>query len=384
MRKRALAVFWLTRNILKVNFRKKATLITFFILPILGILISIGAYSHTGSAASRIGVLDRDQSSLSGDLTKALDGEFKVTRLHEKELDRAIIEGTIDCAVIIPRGFEAGVIYRQQIEKLQLISLKGEAGSVWLKRYLDILLQNMKDIGEGSGGDRKIFAQINHAYRQERIAIQAVNVGDQSRSKEMTTQSIGFLILFMLVGVGNSVEMILKEKRNRTYYRICAAPVSSRSYVSGNVLANLVIVMIQVLLALLVMTRVFRFNTYVPFWQLYMILVLFGLAAIGLGLLIVAVSRDTTQAGVLQNLIIVPTCFLAGCFWPAEIMPQGLRRMGDFLPQKWAMAAIQKLQDGAGLAQVGIHILIILAFALTFFLIAAYLFSRNEDMKGFV
>ncbi len=193
----------------------------------------------------------------------------------------------------------------------------------------------------------------------------------------MTSQSIGFL-MFMMIGAGSTAQMILKEKRNRTYFRICAAPVNGRTYVMGNVLANLVIVIIQILLTLFFMSRVFHIDTYVPSPQLFLILAAFVPAAIGLGLLVVAFAGDSRQANNLQTLIVTPTCLLAGCFWPLEIMPGAVRRVTDFLPQTWAIAAIQKLQGGGHFDQIFMHLSIILAFALDFFLVAAYGFSRSH------
>jgi len=75
---------------------------------------------------------------------------------------------------------------------------------------------------------------------------------------------------------------------------------------------------------------------------------------------------------------------ISGCFWPMEIMPKSLQRIADFLPQKWTIGAIQKLQMGGSTDQIIINLLIIVAFALTFFLVAAYRFGRNDSVKTFI
>jgi ABC-2 type transport system permease protein len=113
-------------------------------------------------------------------------------------------------------------------------------------------------------------------------------------------------------------------------------------------------------------------------------MVLFGLAAIGLGVLIVSFADDSKQASTMQNLIITPSCMLTGCFWPVEIMPKSLQRIADFLPQKWTIGAIQKLQMGGSFDETIINLWIIAAFALTFFLAAAYRFGRNDSVKTFI
>lgn len=249
---------------------------------------------------------------------------------------------------------------------------------------MNIYTKNLRDIAVASGGKQEIFNKIYDNFQQEKLSLKVSKVQDRTKSMGMTSQSIGFLIMFMMVGAINTAEMILKEKRNRTYYRICSAPVNGRTYVVGNVLANLTLVILQVFLVILLMTKVFGIETYIPFQQLFLILIFFGLAAIGLGLVIVAFSKDSKQANTLQLLLVTPTCLLAGCFWPVEIMPKTAQRIADFLPQRWAIAAVQKLQEGANFNQVLPNISIILAFALAFFLVAAYRFSRNDSVQTFI
>ncbi|MFZ3171346.1 MAG: ABC transporter permease [Carboxydocellales bacterium] len=82
--------------------------------------------------------------------------------------------------------------------------------------------------------------------------------------------------------------------------------------------------------------------------------------------LIVAFSTDSKQAG---------------CFWPIEIMPKTAQRIADFLPQRWVLDTVQKLQAGNSFSQILPNVSIILAFALVFFLIAAYRFGRNDSLK---
>jgi ABC-2 type transport system permease protein len=86
----------------------------------------------------------------------------------------------------------------------------------------------------------------------------------------------------------------------------------------------------------------------------------------------------------LMNLIITPSCMLAGCFWPIGVMPEYLQKFANFLPQKWALDAMRKLQTEGNLGSITMEITILLAFAAAFFLIAAYRFSKTNDVKSFV
>jgi ABC-2 type transport system permease protein len=378
-------VCWLALNIFRVNFRKRITFIIFFILPVCGIAFSFVINDYAGSGLSKIAVIDYDHSFLSKDVARSLNeaGQFRITAMKSKEMQHKIISGEIDCALIIPAGF-AESIYRRQIPKISLVSVQGQAAAAWIKNYLQAVLVDLQDIGTAAGGNAETFNKIYRHYQQEQHSVRIIQIADQTANKGMTTKNIGFLIMLMMFGVGNTSELILKEKRNRTYHRICAAPVTARAYLISNVLANLSIVIIQVLLALLIMTGIFGIITYVPFMQLFIILVLFGLIAIALGLVVVSFSKDTPQASTMQNLIVTPTCLLAGCLWPSEVMPQSIQRIAGFLPQRWVIVAVQKLQDGMGFDQVLTHIGTMIAFATALFLIAAWRFNRNNELKTFI
>ncbi|KPD00037.1 ABC-2 family transporter protein [Geobacillus sp. BCO2] len=83
-------------------------------------------------------------------------------------------------------------------------------------------------------------------------------------------------------------------------------------------------------------------------------------------------------------LVTVPTCMLAGCFWPVELMPEFLQKAAYFIPQRWALDCLVKLQEGRSFGSLYWHLLILLAFALTFFLLAVYKFSRSQQSGQFI
>ncbi len=372
----------LTINTLRVTLRKKSSLFVYFLVPLIGIVVSMVAYGNWGDQTTNIGVCNQDSSVLAADLVKSLgdEGKFTVNLVASGDVKNELAAGKVECVLVIPNGFGAAM-QKGAPKKLDVLSIKGEAATAWLTSYLNVYVKNVSDIGKTAKGDKQDFEKIYQNFKATKTKITVKQVQDSTNAKSMTTQSIGFLVMFLLIGAGNTAEIILKEKRARTFYRVCAAPVSPRVFVAGNALANLVIILLQILVSLVVMINVFHFQTYVPFGQLFIVLAVFGLVAIGLGLLLVAFAKDTKQTSTMQLLIVTPTCMLAGCFWPTEVMPKVAQRIGDFLPQKWVIAAVQQLQETGLTTQVYTDIAIILAFALAFFLIAAYGFGRQNDVR---
>jgi ABC-2 type transport system permease protein len=377
--------FWLTRNTLKVILRKKSNLIVFLILPVLFVLLSMGIHSGGGGGSVNIGIVDKDQSALSTDMVDAMrkENKFKMTVVAEKDKDKKLISGELDSILIIPSGFSDS-IYNKSTNPIELISIKGEEATVWIKNYANIYVQNLLDIAKAAEGNKDVFQKIYDPFQKSPLSLKENVVQNQAKSKGLASQSIGFFIMFILFGAANVAQLILNEKKNRTYYRICTAPTNARTYLAGNILANMAIIIIQITVILLLITLVFNIQTYVAFYQMFLLLACFGLVATGLGFLIVAFSGNSDHVRNLQMLIIVPSSLLSGCLIPIDIMPKTAQQIADFLPQRWVMKAIENLQAGSTLDQVLIHFVLILSFALTFFVIAAYRFSRDENVKKFI
>jgi ABC-2 type transport system permease protein len=207
---------------------------------------------------------------------------------------------------------------------------------------------------------------------------------DLSSGKRVTLSSLGFLVYFILLGSGTTMQLVLAERRDRTYMRIRTAPVRGLNYIEGHGLASFFIIVAQVVAALIIMKFAFRIETFVPDLLLFLILLLFGLAAIGVSMAITAFSRSSQVATILINLILTPSSMVAGCFWPASIMPPFLQRIALFLPQRWVLDAIQKAQTGAAVGALGLDLLVIAGFAVALFLLAGYRFARIEEQGQFV
>ena len=152
----------------------------------------------------------------------------------------------------------------------------------------------------------------------------------------------------------------------------------------SNVITNMILLTLQVMITLVCITTLFHVDMNIPVWQLFFILVLFGLVAIGLSLVIIAFTESSKAANGLQTLIITPTCLLSGCFFPPEFMPDGMQKIADFLPQTWVLSTLKSIQQGAGLSSLWLNISILLAFALVFFLLSIYKLNRNNTVQKFI
>jgi ABC-2 type transport system permease protein len=378
-------VIWLVRHTLKKTFSNKKNILLYFGTPLIGIIISLLVYSGSNGKNVHIGIVNNDPHYITNDTIHFIKGleHLSVTNIKESEIDDQITSGKLDCVLVFHQGFSKSV-QQGHPDHLQIVSIHGSEITGFIKSYLYHYINNISALGKIANGDERTFLQMYERYQQSPFRTSVHPLKDTSKNIGMTYQTVGYLLMIMLFSAGSLAEMIVKEKENRTYFRLLSAPINGKRYVLSNIIVNMIVMTGQIILTLVIMDRVFHIKTNIAFWQMAVVLMLFSLVAIGIAFITVAFANSSASAGAMQNLIVVPTCMLSGCFWPADIMPTFVQKIANFLPQRWALDALLKLQQGHSFGGLYLNLLIILAFALIFFLISAYKFGRNNNVNNFV
>ena len=379
-------IWFLATRTLLTTFRKRSTLILYFGLPIAGIVASFLLYGSAGTAELRVGIVNEDRGQqIAADavgFVANLD-HVEIVNVSRGELKEQLAASKLDSGLVIDSGFSESVRSGSP-DHIAIESVKGAQVTAYMKSMLHGYIDNIAAMGKIAGGDDAKFGQLYDLYRSSEFKLTSEFVNDTSLAKQMSYQSIGFLLLFMLNSASSLAELMLKHRENRTYYRILSSPINAKTYVLANITVNAVVMAVQIVIALFFMKVVFRMDPGISIYEMFALLAIFAVVSISLSLVIIAFSKSSGMAGALQNLVIVPTCLLSGCFFPLSIMPEALRRVSDFLPQSWVLQSIEKLQEGAPFGSIWFHLSILLAFAAVFFLIATYKFGRNNDTRNFV
>ncbi|MEH7335334.1 ABC transporter permease [Neobacillus drentensis] len=378
-------ILWLIQNTLSVTFRKKKNIILYLCMPLIGIFISLLVYGGDQKALLHVGIVNQDNSEIASDTIKFLKGleNVKVVEIPNAKTKDKIISGDVDSVITFEKGYSESVLSGNP-GHIQITSIKGAQITGFVKSYLYQYVDNISKIGIAAAGNQQTFKQMYQDFQQTNYKLTTHSLEDTSKNKNMTNQTIGFLIMIMLMSAGNMSEIILLDKENRTYFRLLSTPINARKYLLANVSVNMIIMTIQVLITLTIMKILFNIGINMSFWQAAFVMILFSFISVGLNLVIVAFSNSRSAAGAMQNLIITPTVMISGCFWPVEVMPKTLQKIADFLPQRWTLATLTKLQEGSSFSSLSLNFMILIAFAAAFFLIAVYRFSRNNSTQNFV
>ncbi|EEM17925.1 MULTISPECIES: ABC transporter permease [Bacillus] len=378
-------ILWLIQKTLSVLLKNKKGLLIIMGLPIIGSLISFSIYGNVGQGKLNIGVVNKENQYIANDTVKFLEGlnHVKVSKIKESEVEDKLTSKKLDGVITLNKGFSQSVRDGKP-SHIEVASIKGDQVTGFVKSYLYNYIDNIVAISKVAQNDQSTFDNMYAGYQKSSFKVKAETLQDISKNKDMTNQTVGYLIMFMLFSAVNLSELILKEKENRTYFRLLSTPIDGKKFILSNVAVNMIVLVVQIVVAVLFLTNVFHTNINMPFMVMIGVLMIFALVAIGMSLAIVSFAKNATSANAMQNIIITPTCLLAGCFFPFEIMPTSVQKIADFLPQRWLLDTIGKLQQGTPFADLYLNILILFAFAIAFFLIAIYKFGRNNDARNFM
>ncbi|SNB72364.1 ABC transporter permease [Thermoflexus hugenholtzii] len=171
-----------------------------------------------------------------------------------------------------------------------------------------------------------------------------------------------FWIVSLLAG------SVLQEKREGTFRRLLAAPMSRAVMLTGKLLPYYLINLIQIAIMLGASSWLFGLSLGRSPLALLAVSLAAAAAATGLGVLVAAIVRTEAQAGGLTVLLLLTMSALGGCFVPRFVMPDWLQTLGLLTPHAWALDAYQDLLvRGYGLQEVWPKVGALTAFAAAFF-----------------
>jgi len=181
---------------------------------------------------------------------------------------------------------------------------------------------------------------------------------------------VGFVLAMLAISVLPNYLATYREKG--ILRRLATTPVQPSSLLLAQLAMGVGMALVAV--ALVLGIGVVVFDTAMPEHLLgYLVaFVLAAAASFAVGLLIAAVAPSGKAASGIGSILFFPMMFLAGLYFPREVMPEVLRRIGDFTPLG---AGVQAMQDATtGAWPQPLHLAVLALFAIAASLTAAKLF----------
>ncbi|MCS0631191.1 ABC transporter permease [Telluria mixta] len=171
---------------------------------------------------------------------------------------------------------------------------------------------------------------------------------------------------------------VAREREQGTFDQLLVTPLTPMQILIGKAVPAILVGLVQSTIILLII----RFWFHIPMngaaWLLYLGLVTFTVAAVGIGLSISALALNMQQAMLYTFLLIMPMMLLSGLLTPASNMPRILQIATYANPLRFGMDLVRRVYlEGAGLHEVGADFIPMLAVAAVTLPLAAWLF-RNR------
>ncbi|MEK7354106.1 MAG: ABC transporter permease [Chloroflexota bacterium] len=185
--------------------------------------------------------------------------------------------------------------------------------------------------------------------------------------------TLALFFSFLLTGIS-----FLRERSQGTMERLMASPVSRPDIVIGYLLGFFIFALTQTLIIVLFTVYVLGVNYHGDLWQIFVFQIVIITGAVNLGIFISTFARNEFQMVQFIPLIIVPQIFLSGVLWPVEQMPKYLQWVSAILPLRYAVDGLKQIMlQGKSLLDVGLDLLVLVAFAAIVSILAALTLRRG-------
>lgn len=346
---------------------------------VVGVILTL-AFGRAGvKPQAHLLVADQDESMLSGLLVGVLgQGQLaEILRVEPVEIERGrelIGRGSASALLVIPEGFGSDVLGRTETD-LELVTnpaqtilprIAEEILSLLVDAvfYLQLILgDDIQEFVQGPPGGAASFpddavvglsVRINQLV--ERVSeylfppvMGLATAVDDDEPEDLNLGALFFQSMFFMAIVFLSQALaddIWTEKEGGTLRRILTAPRDLGSALAGKLLAGGLLIAAVSGMALTAAGWVYGISA-----SRILLAVLWstasGVAFLSLFTLLQLFASSRRTAGLLASFVVFPMLMLGGSFFPFELMPDWLVRIGRWTPNGWAITQLKAILDGS-------------------------------------
>ncbi len=368
----------ITKKEMREIIRDKRSLMIIFALPVF-LLIMFGYAVTLDIDEIKLGVLDDDKSSLSRDFVSTINSSqyFTITQQIEKQSDinSLLDRGKIQCAVIIPSGFEKDVERKQKSQVQYLIDGMDASTASIIQSYVNAATQSFSQIVT------KEFVSSKTGMKM----IEPINIEPQfwyNKSLDTTQFFIPGLVAMILIVISVILVSIsiVREKELGTIEQIRVSPVSSFELIAGKIIPYLIVSLI--IAASMVFMGYLFFGVVVKgsYFHLFLGTACYLLATLSMGIFISTVAESQQVAFQISQVVSqLPTVILSGFIFPIESMPVPIQILSYITPAKYYIVILRDiLIKGTPFETFSMQLIYLLIFATILIVVSIIRIRRSE------
>lgn len=215
----------------------------------------------------------------------------------------------------------------------------------------------------------RLLTDTNSEFKQVQVT------GDEIRYVDWLIPGVlGMNIMFSsLFGVGY---VIVRYRKNGVLKRLKATPLSAFEFLAAQIFSRLWLIVLLSITVYLGTDLFVGFRMFGSYLTLLLVLVLGTFCMISLSLIFAARMSNEEAANGLLNLISWPMMLLSGVWFSLEGSPAIIQHLAQALPLTHIISAARAIMlDGADLAAISIHLLVLGIMSAIFLAIGAYTFK---------
>jgi ABC-2 type transport system permease protein len=416
MLKQILAMTW---KDLKIFFKDRGGVVLIFVQPFMFILVMSYALSgvfRTGDRPIQILAVNQDKGTQAAAILRQLDQmeAFAVETawedqpLTQQEVERLIIEGKRNLALIFPPDFSAVLEQDPASRERRTTKVLFIVEPTTSDQFVEPIIGTLQGLLERTAYTAMVPKGVDYLFdwlapqtpateresfrAKAEEAVSGGLIGDRTpvvtveravptgmrvkKLPDIFQQNVpGYTIYGIFWIVSLLAVSVLGEKRVGTFRRLLVSPMSRMVMLLGKLVPYYLINIVQITIMLGVSSVLFKMSLGHSPAGLVVVSLAAAATATGLGVLVTALARTEAQVGGLTVLLLLSLSALGGCFVPRFIMPSWLRMVGLVTPHAWALDAYQDLLvRGYNLLEVLPKVGVLGAFAVVFFAIGVWRF----------
>jgi len=357
----------LIRKEMLAMFKDPKSRVSLFLPPILQCLLFGYAATYDLNNVP-YALVDHDRSEVSRALVARLDGSGIFTRIAT--LDQAgqaapfIDDRRAVILIVIDRDFERHLLAGQPAP-VQVIA-DG---------------RNSNTAGTAQGYVATILAAFGQEWRAShglsapgvRVTTRAWYNPSLETRWNMIPSLIGTITMMMTMML--TAMSVAREREEGTFDQLLVTPFRPTEIMIGKALPSMMVGLTQSTLIFLVAQFWFQIPFSGSYLILYLGLVLFLSAAVGIGLFLSSIVANMQQAMILTFVFLMPFMLLSGLTAPISNMPEALQTFTLINPLRYAISITHQVYlEGAGLTQLAPEMLALVAIALVTLPFSAWMF----------
>ena len=342
---------------LKIILRDRQALFWALVFPLVFVTV-FGLFDLDRSGSASLVIIDQANSEGSRTLSRKL-AEIEYLNMDTSyaspiEAQEALQNGDLEYLLIIPEV--AGMLSKGSIlpEGNDESGATSPDGAASLSLYYDT---------SDEVGNQLVVGTIRHFVDEENLRLAGGQKLLEVRPRVVESRKVDYfdVLLIGLVGMGmmtNSIIFIavkISQYRSQSVLkRILATPLRVRNYFAAEIVAHLLLSLVQAAVIIGVGVFIFGAHIYGNILWVFIIVAFANTIFLNIGFIIAGWANSPGAASGMGNAIAIPMMFFSGTFFPTSSLPSFLPELVQVLPLTPMLDAMRGVAiDGLGLWNVG-------------------------------